>query len=208
MRIDMHVHTNRYSACSIIEPHELIEQARRIGLDGLCLTEHDTLWPPDEIEDLGRDSDVRIFRASEITTDHGHILIFGCTENLGDVSTLDGLRSEVMRAGGLTFAAHPFRGSLRYGLGELQMSVENACKRPVFHGVDGIEIANGMAWDSENNMARRVAERLGLIGIAGSDAHWIDELGHHVTIFERDIETEQQMVGELQAGRFTTSSSR
>jgi len=106
------------------------------------------------------------------------------------------------------FVAHPFRGSLRYGLGELQMSVENASKRPVFRGVDGIEIANGMAWDSENNMARNVAERLGLIGIAGSDAHWIDEIGHCVTTFEHDIETERQMVDELQSRRFTTISLR
>ena len=208
MRIDMHVHTNRYSACSTIEPEELIEEARRIGLDGLCLTEHDTLWPPDEIEELGRDSGLRIFQATEITTDHGHVLVFGCNENMGDVSTLDGLRSKVMRAAGLMFAAHPFRGSVRYGLTEPQMSVEQACERPVFRGVDGIEIANGMAWDSENDLARNVAERLDLIGIAGSDAHWLDELGHCVTIFERHIQTVQQMVDELRARRFTTGSLR
>jgi len=208
MRIDMHVHTNRYSACSTIEPEELIEEAQRIGLDGLCLTEHDAVWPAEEVEQLERDDGLRIFRATEITTDHGHILVFGCDENLGNVSTLDGLRSKVMRAGGLMFAAHPFRGSIRYGLTDLQISVEQACDRPVFRGVDGIEIANGMAWDSENDMARKVADRLGLVGIAGSDAHWLDELGHYVTIFERDIVTEQHMVDELRARRFTTGSLR
>ena len=51
-------------------------------------------------------------------------------------------------------------------------------------------------------MARKVAEKLGLPGTAGSDAHRVDEIGAAVTVFENDIRSEIQLVEELHAGRF------
>ena len=52
-------------------------------------------------------------------------------------------------------------------------------------------------------MAARVAAQLGLPGTAGSDAHVADEVGKWVTEFERAIESEQDLLEELRAGRFT-----
>ena len=209
MRIDLHVHTKRHSACSMIDPADLAEEARRIGLDGLCLAEHDAIWDPDEVEQLARDSGIVILRANEVSTNHGHVLVFGYEERIeGVLAVLDELCAEVSRAGGLTIVSHPFRGFLLFGVAEFQMSVEEACERTVFQHVDGVEIANAMVREQGNDMARRVAERLELIGVAGSDAHRLDEVGRCVTVFERQISTEQELIEELRAGRFTTGSLR
>ena len=51
-------------------------------------------------------------------------------------------------------------------------------------------------------MAARVASRIGLPGTAGSDAHRVDEVGKWVTDFERRVESDQELVEELRAGRF------
>jgi histidinol phosphatase-like PHP family hydrolase len=40
-KFDHHLHTNRHSPDSIIDPEKLVEHARRIGLDGVVITEHD-----------------------------------------------------------------------------------------------------------------------------------------------------------------------
>ena len=40
MDIDLHIHTNRYSGCSNIDPAKLLKKARAVGLDGIALTEH------------------------------------------------------------------------------------------------------------------------------------------------------------------------
>lgn len=101
-------------------------------------------------------------------------------------------------------AAHPFRGFLLFGITQLQMNVEQACQRSVFRYVDGVEILNCKVTDPENQMARQVAERLGLLGVAGSDAHRIDEIGRCVTIFQKEIRNQQELVEELRAGRFRT----
>ena len=67
----------------------------------------------------------------------------------------------------------------------------------MFEFVDAIEVHNGKLSADENDMARKVAEKLGLPGTAGSDAHRLDELGTAVTIFENDITDEIQLVEAL-----------
>jgi hypothetical protein len=42
------------------------------------------------------------------------------------------------------------------------------------------------------------------LGVAGSDAHRLDEVGRCVTIFEREVHTERELIEELRARRFTT----
>src|SRR4029453_17761332 len=52
MSFDLHMHTRRYSPDSEIDPFELVRRAKEIGLDGIVITEHDRLWPEDELEEL------------------------------------------------------------------------------------------------------------------------------------------------------------
>jgi hypothetical protein len=100
-------------------------------------------------------------------------------------------------------AAHPFRGFKTFGIGRLQMTVEQACKRKVFDFVDAIEVGNGKLSPDENDMAQKVAEKLGLPGTGGSDAHRVNEVGKWLTVFEKEIRNERELVQELHAGRFT-----
>jgi predicted metal-dependent phosphoesterase TrpH len=208
MRIDLHVHTYPRSTCSSIDPIELVREARRIGLDGICLTEHQSLWHPHETEELAKDEGIRIFRGNEITTDQGDILVFGYEEDVQGIVTIQELHDAVTKAGGFMIAAHPFRGFLVFGIGQLQMNVDQASQRRVFQYVNALEVRNGKVTEQENDMARQVAEKLDMPGVAGSDAHLIDEVGKWVTIFERNIQNEQDLIEELQAGRFKTGSAR
>jgi PHP family Zn ribbon phosphoesterase len=112
------------------------------------------------------------------------------------------LRETVQKAGGYMIAAHPFRGFKTFGIGQLQMTVAQASKRKVFEFVDAVEIGNGKLMEDENDMARKVAQKLNLPGTGGSDAHRIDELATWVTVFEKNIENEQELLQELHAGRF------
>jgi hypothetical protein len=203
MRIDLHTHTSPRSPCSGLDPLDLIREAARLRLDGICLTEHQVVWQPDEIAGLARETKVKIFRGNEFTTNQGDILVFGFEEDIQELLTIEELRDKVISAGGFMIAAHPFRGFKTFGIGQLQMTVEQACSRKAFDFVDAIEIRNGKVSDEENEMAARVAARLGLPGTAGSDAHRLDEVGRWVTDFERAIEDERELVEELRAGRFS-----
>jgi len=202
MRIDLHTHTSPRSPCSNIDPLELIREASRLKLDGVCFTEHQVLWQPDEIDELARGAQIKILQGNEFTTNQGDILVFGYEQDIKELLTIEELRDRVGAAGGFMIAAHPFRGFKTFGIGQLQMNVEQACKWKVFDFVDAIEVRNGNDSDEENDMAAQVAARLGLPGTAGSDAHEVNEVGKWTTDFEREIENEQQLVEELRAGRF------
>ena len=52
MKFDLHLHTSRHSPDSVIDPFELLDRARAAGLDGVVITEHDYLWPEDELDEL------------------------------------------------------------------------------------------------------------------------------------------------------------
>ncbi len=208
MRIDLHIHTSPRSACSYIDPHELIQEAQRLKLDGICLTEHQVLWDSDEVNELARESGIKIFRGNEFTTNQGDMLVFGLYKDIKDLLMIQELSEEVKTAGGYMIAAHPFRGFKTFGIGQLQMTVEQACRRKALEFVDAIEVGNGKLSPDENDMARKVAKKLGLPGTAGSDAHRVDEVGRWLTVFKKEIHTELELVQELHAGRFTAIKER
>ena len=203
MRIDLHIHTSPRSACSYIDPHELIQEAQRLKLDGICLTEHQVLWDSADVEKLAREGGIKIFQGNEFTTNQGDILVFGLYKDIKELLMIQDLREEVRKSGGFMIAAHPFRGFKTFGIGQLQMTVEQACKRKVLEFVDAVEIGNGKLSPDENDMARKVSEKLDLPGTGGSDAHRVDEVGKWLTVFEKEIQNENELVAELHAGRFT-----
>lgn len=202
MRIDLHIHTAPLSACSYIDPRELIQEARRLELGGICLTEHQVVWDRAEVDRLAEEAGIRIFRGNEFTTNQGDILVFGFYEDIKELLMIQDLRDKVAAAGGYMIAAHPFRGFKTFGIGQLQMTVDQACKRKVLEFVDAVEIGNGKLSPEENEMARKVAEKLSLPGTGGSDAHRVDEIATWITVFETDIEDENELLQELHAGRF------
>ncbi len=208
MKIDLHVHTAPKSQCSNIDPMQLIEEAKKINLDGFCLTEHQVLWDIDEVADLAKEKKIKIFRGNEITTAQGDVLVFGLYENITGIITIKKLHEKVKNAGGFSILAHPFRGFKMFGTAELKMTVEQACKKKAFSYIDAIEIKNGKVSEKDNNLAAKAAKHLGLIGTAGSDAHNIDDLGKWVVDFEKEINNEQELIKELRIGRFTIETLR
>ena len=208
MLIDLHVHTFPRSKCSAINPADLVREAQRIGLDGICLTEHQVLWDRDEVERLAGDNGIRLFRGNEITTAQGDVLVFGFEADIQGVMTIQELHRQVKAAGGFSIAAHPFRGFKVFGLKQLGLTLDQACQKKILQFVDAVEIRNSRVTEKENEVAQKVAERLGLWGTAGSDAHHLQALGSWVTIFEKEFQTEEDFIEELRAGHFTFGTAR
>jgi predicted metal-dependent phosphoesterase TrpH len=191
MLIDLHSHTRVYSGCSVLTPETLVEAARAAGLDGVCITEHDVLWPAEEIERLARDLDFVLLRGVEASTDAGHVLAYGLSHYDKDLSALLHLREVARREGALLFLAHPSRRHkpLPQGMGLADL-------------FDSLETINGTQSEPQNRSAARLAASLRLPGIGGSDAHAVSEVGACATRFEREVRTEEDLLRELRAGRY------
>ena len=200
--IDLHVHTYPASLCSVAKVDDVIVEAKRIGLDGICLTDHNYVWDKALVDQLGRKHDFLILRGTEITTDQGDMLVFGLETPIQGIIKLDELRTLISEAGGFMIAAHPFRGFLLFGTGQLGLTPEKAKERPLFNKVDGIEVLNSKVTEKENRFASEVAQGLGLPGTGGSDAHKVSEVGFYATRFFSRITNEKELIEALKGGRY------
>lgn len=209
MKIDLHIHTNHLSPDSIMSPDEAIQTAIEFGLDGICFTEHDRAWELDKITELSLKYDFPVFRGVEVMVkEGGEILVFGLHMNFKTVITIQTLRNMVLEANGFMIAAHPFRGYPCGSIPEFDKAAEVVLKRPVFDKIDAIEGYNGRNMPGNNVFACQLADQLGVKTSGGSDAHYKAELAKCVTIFEKEIRNETELLTELKAGRFSGSLNK
>ncbi|MFZ2039550.1 MAG: PHP domain-containing protein, partial [Desulfobacterales bacterium] len=111
-------------------------------------------------------------------------------------------------AHGFIVAAHPFRGFLTFGAGEIGLTVEKAMARPCFALVNGVEALNGKVTAAENQLAAEVAQGLHLPATGGSDAHGRAEVGTYATRFETAIGSEADLLAALKTGRYAPLAFR
>jgi sugar phosphate isomerase/epimerase len=207
--VDMHVHTTRGAADSSLTPEQLIEEARRIGLTGVNISEHDRVWEPHLLADFRERSGLFVSRGMEVSTDMGHMIVVGLETYLPGIRKATELRKALDAVGGFMTVAHPFRHFFdpihfrRDGRPPFEMTPEEAAERmPVFGVVDEIEVANGGSTPRENQFALKVAKVLGKRGIGASDCHSTNGVGYFVTVFDEELTDQQQMLNQLHARRF------
>ena len=205
MLIDLHCHTFPLSNDSFLSPDELIERAKAVGLDGVCVTEHDLLWEPPKVRELAKRHNFLVIPGVEADTEDGHILVFGLDRYVPGKRRLAELAQLVAKAGGVMVAPHPYRRLaplLHMDDDFLTMALERAAITPAFQYVCALEAVNGRATQDENLFSWQLCARLGLPAVAGSDAHDANDIGTCATRFQRPIADVQDLVRELKAGRF------
>lgn len=206
--IDLHTHSSPASSCSSTSVDELIEEAKRIGLNGICLTDHNHVWTPGQVEALRQKHSFPVLRGNEITTNQGDMLVFGLEKDIKGIITLEDLREEVLAAGAFMIAAHPFRGFLTFSTVQLGLTPETAAQRPLFRLVDGVEVLNGKVTEKENAFSSSVAQALRLPATGGSDAHQASEVGKYATRFFAEVHTEAELIQALKSGEFVPVAFR
>lgn len=177
--IELHIHTEEGSLDSILDLKELLKEYKRIGVDGVCITEH-IEWKKislKEYEGLYSAFDHReennigvdIFPGAEIKLENGYeYLVYGIKipyEWFG--MEWDKAINKINKSGGIVIKSHPYRE-------ENEVIV-----------FDGIEVYNFCSNLNMNRKACRFAEKEeGIIKIIGCDAHSIDVVGMAIMVLE------------------------
>lgn len=181
----MHVHTSVWSTDSNVLPHELLEHAAERGLDGVVLTEHDVVWPAERIAVLNETTDLLVLTGVEVTTELGHVLVYGLDELRPRISEARRLRELCDARGALMFLAHPARDpGLRVPPDAMDL----------FDGVEGL---NGCDGPLQNQSASSRGRGRRLPPIGGSDSHAIHEIATAATEFEREIRSLEELLQAL-----------
>jgi predicted metal-dependent phosphoesterase TrpH len=207
--VDLHLHTTRGSADSNLAPQALVERAKAIGIGAVCITEHDSLWDLKEIAPLTDEAGVVCIRGMEVTTEMGHVGVFGIPEYVGGIYKLAGLRKVVDQFGGIMIANHPFRYKLDPRFSFINSDhqpidvehPERAAKLEIIQMCDAVEVLNAACSEEENLFALKVARTLGLAEVAGSDSHSANSVGVVTTLFPDPVRTDREVIEAIRARR-------
>ena len=206
---DLHLHTNQGSGDSALTPQEMVQEATRIGLQGVTLTEHEG-WPDrNAFRVFARQQELVLFNWLELDTEYGHVLAFGIEQQEASFRDLRVVRQAADRVGGYLVVSHPFRWlfdhpsysqNLLYpDPASFPKSPEEAAQHPIFSLVDDLEVLNGANSEQENRFALEVARCLGRPGTGGGDAHSRQGIARGSTRLDGEVRSQADFLGAMRA---------
>lgn len=133
-------------------------------IKAIAITDHNTVEGYYKVKELASAyQDVLIIPAVEVSAIGGDLIVLGVAELPPKPWTVENVIDFARERRALAIAAHPYRA---YGLGDLTRN----------YNVDAIEVLNGISESHVNKQAENLAKEMGLPGVAGSDAHQVNEL--------------------------------
>jgi predicted metal-dependent phosphoesterase TrpH len=168
-------HRRRFDALN--SPREMIEAAIRKGLDGMIITDHDSVKGGLVGKQVSRRyKGFKVISGAEITSRAGHILAIGIDENLPKGKGVEETVERIHDLGGIAVASHPFSTRGRPSVGDYCLMA------------DGIEVFNATNRGLANSRALSLAKLRGRPWTAGSDAHWARTVGSAGIICDDPLE--------------------
>jgi hypothetical protein len=173
---DLQVHTDA-SPCSNASPEAIVDAAVESGLDGIAITDHDTLANVGAVAERAP-QELDVVPGVEVTTTQGHLLALGVSTPPPRADPLDVIEN-VHEQGGRAVLSHPFDTLRQYYEEDLAT---------IAAAVDGVEASNSRCVrPAFNRRAAAFAERHGLPTVGGSDAHFPMEVGRAYTLADRPV---------------------
>jgi hypothetical protein len=172
IRADLHLHTT-YSADAAIPPKTIVNQLySHPFIKAAAITDHNTVEGCKKVRQLASIyPDILIIPGVEIRAIGGDLVVLGVEELPSKPWTVENVIDFAHEGGGVVIAAHPYRA---YGLGDSLRKYK----------IDAIEVLNGISPKHINRMAENLAKEMGVPGVAGSDAHYTDEMWSVLTEIE------------------------
>jgi len=191
----LHIHTT-YSPDASINPKTIVNQLyAHPFIKAAAITDHNTTKGYHKIRKLALPyQDILIIPGIEVSAIGGDIIILGIAEPPPKPWTPENIINHAKEQNGIAIAAHPYR---TYGLGDLAKNYD----------FDAIEVLNGISTPQANKMAQKLAKVMNLPGVAGSDAHRVDEMWTVCTEVQASLDIDEILTA-IKKGLVKVASTR
>ncbi|MEO8377870.1 MAG: PHP-associated domain-containing protein [Candidatus Sumerlaeota bacterium] len=179
--IDLHCHTRDHSYDGKVPASTVVRTLYEKGFSGVVLTDHNYVWPDEELADLRADCGFGdrflILSGQEVRTalngvTYGDLLVYGLKESLPDDTSPLQIFSLIEGTSAFCTAPHPAIPQIGFG--------DHVGNFPVI----AAETWNGRYGKDNAAKARILAEQHSLVQVGGSDSHHEREIGGGGTLFD------------------------
>jgi len=194
---DLHLHTH-YSADACGSPEAMVAAARRRGLSGIAVTDHNTC---DAVDHLTRKGLIRndglpvdgflIVPGVEVSTADGHLLCLGTTLPYMKGKPASKVVAAILERGGVAVAPHPY-DRFRAGIREEVLNDLDLAALETFNAAVSLK--------RFNDHAAAYAAKRGLAATAGSDAHHASAAGISSTAYDLQELSVPALLGAIPRG--------
>lgn len=172
MKLDLHVHSS-YSKDSLLKPETILKIAKKRGLSGIAITDHDTIKGGLVTQEINNDKNFTVIIGSEVKTEYGDIIGLFLQDEIVSRRFKE-VVNEIKDQDGLVVLAHPFRKEITFPFHLLKK-------------IDLIEAFNARSSKNLNKKAFELAAMYQKPIVAGSDSHTGFEIGRGKTIIDYSI---------------------
>ncbi|AKB52576.1 hypothetical protein MSBRW_3323 [Methanosarcina barkeri str. Wiesmoor] len=167
LRFDLHIHS-KYSSDGVLDPKKIVKTAIKRNLKGIAITDHNTIKGGLKAIEY-ETKDFKVIVGSEIMTDQGEVIGLFLSEEIKS-NNLINVVSEIKAQNGIVIVPHPFDEMRRSALHP---------KEECASLIDCIEGFNSRCiFQKYNDKAVEYANKHNLPLVAGSDAHFANEIGN------------------------------
>lgn len=193
MKLDLHVHST-HSPDGRVRPIEIMKCAKKVGLEGICIADHNTLKGSREAKELAKEFDLVVVRGMEVSSKDGHVLAYGIDSEFNRKRCALNTVRDIRKWGGLAAIAHPYRWWS--GVGQ---------KLTIKSTPDALETFNARSTEGHNKKASKLRTRMKVRQVAGSDAHYLEDVGRAYIISENPLGSEEEVLEAIRKGRVKVS---
>ena len=163
LKMDSHIHSE-YSPDSNSKIDDILKTAKKRNIDIIAISDHNTVDGTSEVLRKTRNTDILAIPSIEISSTQGHILGFGCEENIPKDLTPQDTIDRIHDLGGLAIIPHPYC-FYRHGL---------LCKSDYKDlKIDAIETKNARFIVGYCNMkAKNLSKKENIPSLGASDSHY------------------------------------